>query len=146
VPGDPKEREVSVKVLLVGRAQGVRERLRLALERLEVGGETIGFLEAADGNQAMALAEAEHPDLVVVEVGATPYGGFGLTRDIKSFPELACPVIVILERPQDEWLGRWSGADALVSRPVDPFALADVARRLLAERRGSSTPAAEGAR
>jgi DNA-binding response OmpR family regulator len=136
---------VSVKILLVGRGQGSRDRLRLALERLEASGETISFLEAPNGNQALLVVEAERPDLVVVEIGVTPYGGFGLTRDIKSFPQLTCPVIVILERPQDEWLGRWCGADALVSRPVDPFELAQTARRLLVERREAAA-AGGGAR
>jgi DNA-binding response OmpR family regulator len=125
---------VTVKILLVGREQAFRDRLRLALERLEASGETVEFAEASDGNAAIALADAERPDLVVVEVGVTPYGGFGLTRDIKAYPGLTCPVIVILGRTHDEWLGRWSGADALVDRPIDPFALASVARRLLEER------------
>jgi DNA-binding response OmpR family regulator len=70
---------------------------------------------------------------VVADVAVSPYGGFGLTRDLKANPEIACPVILVLERLQDEWLGRWSGADALVNRPVDPFALAQVAGRLLEE-------------
>jgi DNA-binding response OmpR family regulator len=129
---------VTVKILLVAREPAFRERLRLALERLEATGETVEFAEAADGNVAMNLAETVHPDLLVVEVGVTPYGGFGLTRDIKSFDDLACPVVVILERPQDDWLGRWSGADALVNRPVDPFALAQVARRLVEEARAEA--------
>lgn len=123
------------KILLVAAERGSRERLWLALERLEAAGGDIDFLEADNGNVAMAVAEQEHPDLVVVEIGATPYGGFGLTRDLKGNPELACPVIVVLERAQDEWLGRWCGADALVNRPVDPFALAQMAGRLLAEGR-----------
>jgi DNA-binding response OmpR family regulator len=126
------------KILLVAEP-GSRERLRLALERLEAASADIEFLEAGDGNVAMAVAEREHPDLVVVEVGLTPYGGFGLTRDLKAMPELACPVVVVLERAQDEWLGRWCGADALVSRPVDPFALAQVAGRLLQEGSGAAT-------
>ena len=134
---------MTVKILLVGREQAFRDRLRLSLERLEATGETVEFLEAADGNAALELADAERPDLVVVEVGVTPYGGFGLTRDIKAFPGLTCPVILILGRPQDEWLGRWSGADALVDRPVDPFALATVARRLLEERAGGRLGEAE---
>jgi DNA-binding response OmpR family regulator len=123
------------KILLVTADHGSRERLRLALERLEAASGEVEFLEAGDGNVAIAVAERDHPDLVVVEVGVTPYGGFGLTRDLKASPELACPVIVVLERAQDEWLGRWCGADALVNRPVDPFALAQMASRLLQEGR-----------
>jgi DNA-binding response OmpR family regulator len=125
-----------IKVLLVASGERERERLRLALERLEVTGEEVRFLETGDGNDALVLAERERPDLVVVEVGVTPYGAFGIARDVKASPGTACPVIVVLERLQDDWLARWSGADALVSRPVDPFALAQVARRLVEERRG----------
>jgi CheY-like chemotaxis protein len=125
---------VPAKILLVARERDGRERLRLALERLEASGDPVTFVETDDGLRAFALAEAEHPDLVVVEVGVTPYGAFGLARDIKATPGLSCPVVIILERPQDEWLGRWAGADALVHQPVDPFALAQVARKLLEER------------
>jgi DNA-binding response OmpR family regulator len=123
------------KILLVAAEHGSRERLRLALERLEAASGDVEFLEAGDGNVALAVAERDHPDLTVVEVGVTPYGGFGLTRDLKASPELACPVVLVLERDQDEWLGRWCGADALVNKPVDPFALAEVAGRLLQESR-----------
>jgi CheY-like chemotaxis protein len=128
-----------IQILLVADDPAFRERLRLALERLEATGEEVAFLEAEDGNDALVLAEAERPDLVVVDVGVTPYGGFGLTRDLKADPDLSCPVIVILERLQDEWLGRWCGADALVNQPVDPFALAQVAGQLLDEDQGRAT-------
>jgi CheY-like chemotaxis protein len=121
------------KILLVAAEPGHRERLRLALERLEADSGEAEFLEAENGDVALAIAEREYPDLVVVEVGVTPYGAFGLTRDLKALPELACPVIIVLERLQDEWLARWAGADALVQQPIDPFALAQVARRLLQE-------------
>jgi CheY-like chemotaxis protein len=128
-----------IQILLVADDAAYRDRLRLALERLEVTGEEVAFLEAVNGNDALVLAAAHHPDLVVVDVGATPYGGFGLTRDLKADPDLSCPVIVILERFQDEWLGRWCGADALVHQPVDPFALAQVAGTLLEEDPGRAT-------
>ena len=122
-----------IQILLVADDPGFRDRLGLALERLELSGEEVSFLEAANGNDALVIAEGRHPDLVVADVAVSPYGGFGLTRDLKANPETACPVILVLERLQDEWLGRWSGADALVNRPVDPFALAQVAGRLLEE-------------
>jgi CheY-like chemotaxis protein len=128
-----------IQILLVADDPGFRERLGLALERLELSGEEVSFLEAANGNDALVIAEARQPDLVVADVPVTPYGGFGLTRDLKSRPETACPVILILDRFQDEWLGRWSGADALVNRPVDPFALAQVASELLQEEQGEAT-------
>jgi CheY-like chemotaxis protein len=127
------------QILLVADDADFRGRLRLALERLELGGDEVTFREATDGNDALVLATAHRPDLVVVDVGVTPYGGFGLTRDLKAEPDLSCPVIVILERFQDEWLGRWCGADALVHQPVDPFALAQVARKLLEEDAGRAT-------
>jgi CheY-like chemotaxis protein len=136
-----------IQILLVADDPGFRDRLVLALERLEESGEEVSFLEAADGNDALVIAEARRPDLVVADVSVTPYGGFGLTRDLKARPETACPVILILDRVQDEWLGRWSGADALVNRPVDPFALAEVASRLLEEEedQGEAEATLEGA-
>jgi CheY-like chemotaxis protein len=127
------------QILLVADDPGFRDRLALALERLELSGEEVSFLEAANGNDALVLAEAHQPDLVVADVSVSPYGGFGLTRDLKANPEISCPVILVLDRLQDEWLGRWSGADALVNRPVDPFALAEVASRLLQEEEGEAT-------
>jgi CheY-like chemotaxis protein len=128
-----------IKILLVADDPGFRERLGLALERLELSGEEVSFLEAINGNDALVLAEAHAPDLVVADLSVTPYGGFGLTRDLKANPETASPVILVLDRFQDEWLGRWSGADALVNRPVDPFALAQVASQLLQEEEGEAT-------
>ena len=128
-----------IQILLVADDPGFRDRLTLALERLELSGEEVSFLEAANGNDALVLAEAHKPDLVVADVSVSPYGGFGLTRDLKANPEIACPVILVLDRLQDEWLGRWSGADALVNRPVHPFALAQVASRLLQEEEGEAT-------
>ena len=128
-----------IQILLVADDPGFRERLALALGRLELSGEEVSFLEAVNGNDALVIAEARQPDMVVADVSVTPYGGFGLTRDLKAQPETACPVILILDRFQDEWLGRWSGADALVNRPVDPFALAQVASQLLEEEQGEAT-------
>jgi len=44
-------------------------------------------------------------------------------------------IVILLERKQDAWLARWSGADAWFVEPVDPFALADRLVELMSERR-----------
>src|SRR4029450_4727173 len=66
--------DVTVKILLVGREQPFRDRLRLALERLEASGETVEFVEASDGNGANALAEAQGPRRVVALPCPAPAG------------------------------------------------------------------------
>ena len=43
-------------------------------------------------------------------------------------------VVVLLDRSQDQWLAKWSGADAWFVKPVDPFALADRVVDLLREK------------
>jgi DNA-binding response OmpR family regulator len=43
-------------------------------------------------------------------------------------------IVILLDREQDRWLARWSGADAWFVKPVDPFALADQLVALVAAR------------
>lgn len=92
-------------------------------------GPSYDFIETSDGRRAIALAESEDFDLVVTDETAVPFGGFGLARELKSLID-APSVIVLLERSQDTWLARWSGADRWLVRPIDSFALADAAKAL----------------
>ena len=57
---------------------------------------------------------------------ASRAGAFAIARDLKNASEpYPGVIIVLLDRPHDAWLARWSGADAWFTKPVDPFALAD---------------------
>ncbi|MGH2546535.1 MAG: hypothetical protein ACRDHJ_06605, partial [Actinomycetota bacterium] len=72
------------------------------------------------------------PDLVVADEIASGAGAFAVTRDLKGAAEpFLGAVIIVLARSQDEWLARWSGADAWFTKPVDPFALAETAGDLV---------------
>lgn len=92
--------------------------------------------EAANGLEGLRIAWRELPDLVVADEIASGAGAFAVIRDLKGaaepFPGAA---IVILARAEDEWLAEWSGADAWLTKPVDPFALADTAAGLVARLR-----------
>jgi DNA-binding response OmpR family regulator len=82
----------------------------------------------------------ERPDAVVADEIASRAGAFALAKALRGDADPYRGVIVILlERRQDEWLARWSGADAWFVRPVDPF---DVADRLL-ELLGATEPPTE---
>jgi hypothetical protein len=46
----------------------------------------------------------------------------------------APPALVLVGRPQDNWLATWSRADGAVSHPLDPIELAEAVLRLLRSR------------
>lgn len=93
------------------------------------------YLEAPDGIRGIRLAWRELPDVVVADEIASGAGAFAVVRDLKGAAEpFPGAVVVVLARDQDRWLAEWSGADAWVSRPVDPFALANVVVDLVERR------------
>lgn len=111
----------------------LRHQLRTAIRGLERRtAEPWTVSESADGRQGLLVAWRELPDLVVADEIASGAGAFAVARDLKGATEpFPGAVILILARAQDEWLARWSGADAWLTKPVDPFALADAAGDLV---------------
>lgn len=125
-----------MNVLLVSPDPASREMMRLVVRGVERQvGSPLRFLEATNGEEGVRAARRERPDAIVADEIASREGAFSLARTIRGDPEPYRGVIVILlERRQDRWLARWSGADAWFVKPVDPFELADRLTELLAER------------
>ena len=115
-----------MKALLVSPDPDTRELMRLA-----VGGisrkldKRLEFLEATNGERALKVAWRERPDVVVADEFASRAGAFAMTKDLRGasdpFPGV---IVILLDRHHDEWLARWSGADAWFVKPFDPFELA----------------------
>jgi DNA-binding response OmpR family regulator len=116
-----------VKVLLVSPDAEARDLLRISVGSIERRlGESVSFLEAQDGEQGARIGLRERPDAVVADEIASRAGAFSLARDLRGAVEpYRGPIVIVLERKHDAWLARWSGADAWMVRPVDPFELAD---------------------
>jgi DNA-binding response OmpR family regulator len=116
-----------VKVLLVSPDQRSRELMRLAVAGIERRlGERLEFLEARDGRAGVREAWREMPDAIVADEVASPMGAFAMARDLRGAEQpYAGAIVILLDRRQDVWLAKWSGADAWFVKPVDPFALAD---------------------
>ena len=115
----------------------LREQLSVSVRTAERrSGETWTTLEAADGIQGIKLAWREMPDLVLADEIASGAGAFAVAKELKGAPQpFPGAVVLILARRQDTWLAKWSGADAWVTKPVDPFELADRMAEVLQRQR-----------
>jgi two-component system cell cycle response regulator DivK len=81
-----------------------------------------GFLmiEAHDGQQALAIARSQRPDLILMDIQLPVVDGYEATRSIKRDPELKhIPVIAVTSYALsgDEERAREAGCDAYVAKP-----------------------------
>ncbi len=94
-------------------------------------------VRARDGEEALRLAGAERPDLVLLDVMMPALNGFEVLRRLKADPELqAIPVIMLTAkgRERDVLTGLSGGA---VDYIVKPFSLKELAARIEAALRKS---------
>lgn len=117
---------MKVLVLVVSEDPRAAEWVRMAL------GPGCEIESAPSGREAVRRAGDDDFDLVIADAISGSFGGFGLARELKFLPDPPA-VIVLIEREQDAWLARWSGADRWLLRPVDPLDLSRAAAELLAE-------------
>lgn len=131
-----------MKALFISPDPALREQLRVGVGSVERrSGERWEYLEAPDGILGLRLAWRELPDLVVADEIASGAGGFAVAKDLLGAAEpFRGSIVLILARAQDEWLARWSGADAWMTKPVDPFALADTVAELMERRAPRKEP------
>lgn len=125
-----------MKVLLVSADPRVREMMALSVRgvRRVLSDLDLDFIEASDGVRGIKVAWAERPEVVVLDEIASRAGAFAVVKDLKgAIPPLPAKCVILLDRPQDAWLARWSGADAWFVKPVDPFELAEAVGEFLRE-------------
>jgi two-component system KDP operon response regulator KdpE len=101
------------------------------------------IVNASDGFSALALAQKEHPNLIILDLGLPAGDGFLVLRNLKTFPSLALtPVIVLTARdPQaNEQRTLNSGAIAFFQKPADNNELLSVIRMSLEAASSPATP------
>ena len=110
------------------------------VELLQYALETEGFrvLTAGDGVAALQIAEAEKPDVIVVDIMMPRMDGLALTAQIRERAALRLtPILMLTARTEerDEIAGLEAGADDYLPKPVSPRRLVSRVRALL--RRGT---------
>ena len=123
--------------MLISADPAVREWVAVAVRGAERRlNEPFEVLEATDGVRGAAVAWKHLPDVVVADEITSRAGAFAVARELKGAePPFGGVVVILLERPQDRWLARWSGADAWFDKPLNPFELGDAVAGLLEARR-----------
>ncbi len=123
----------TIKVLLFSGDRTVREQVRLALGR-KVASDlpSIEIVEVATGPAMLKLLDQGRDyGLIIMDGEAQPEGGFGLAHQVKEDYDDAPPVLLLVARVADAWLGTWSRAEAISSYPVDPIRLPEQVASLL---------------
>ena len=112
-------------------------------EVLELNGYTVWHAE--DGNQAKAMVEEKHPDLVVLDLILPDVDGLVLCADLKAIADVPVVICSATTRKRDTVLGLKLGADDFIPKPFDIYefeARVEAVLRRAGQNRKPAEPAA----
>ncbi|MEN4010973.1 MAG: response regulator [Bellilinea sp.] len=121
------------KILIVDDDQ---ETLRLVGLMLQRQGYQV--LSARDGNEGIAQAQKEIPDLIVLDVMMPTMDGYQVAKQLRAAAETAdIPILMFTAKSQvdDKVAGYESGADDYLTKPVHPAELIAHIKALLSRAR-----------
>jgi len=132
---DASDQDSSIRVLVIDDEAKIRQVVCSAL-----AGEHVTCTQAADGAQGLALAAAERPDLIVLDLGLPDQDGIDVCREIRRWSQ--APIVVLSARhsEQEKEALLDAGADDYVTKPFGVEEL--LARIRVALRRVDATPQA----
>ncbi len=120
---------MSKRVLVVEDQEDNRRILR---DLLTSGGYEV--LEAVTGEEGVALAEAQRPDLILMDIQLPGLDGYEATRRIKANPTLRqIPIIAVTSYALsgDDAKALEAGCDAYITKPFSPRELLAKIRQYL---------------
>jgi len=118
-----------LSVLIADDEPYVVELVRVTLED-----DRVRVFEAADGQTALAVAEALAIDLVLLDVHLPDLSGLEVCRALRANPRSASVRIVMLTaaaQQDDVMRGLAAGADDYLTKPFSPVRLLSLVDRLL---------------
>jgi CheY-like chemotaxis protein len=111
------------RVLVIDDDDDIRMLVRLSLQR--VGG--LEVIEAANGREGLALARAERPDAILLDVMMPEMDGPTTVSELRRVPETAdIPVILLTAKVQARDHERFAELpiQGTIPKPFDPLTLA----------------------
>jgi two-component system KDP operon response regulator KdpE len=117
------------KIMVVDDDPDIRQALSLRLRA-----NNFDTVNVCDGYSAIAMAQKEHPQLIVLDLGLPAGDGFAVLKNLQQIPGLSdIPVIVLTARDPEgnEKRTLESGAVAFFQKPADNDELLAVIRASL---------------
>jgi two-component system cell cycle response regulator DivK len=123
--GKPKQS----KILLVEDTEDNRFMMR---RLLEMDGYTV--VEARNGQEAVTIAEAEQPQLILMDLSLPVIDGLAATRLLRKIPEFTeTPIIAVSAHDTADFKGDAlaAGCNSYITKPIDFGELEELIERLL---------------
>lgn len=120
---------MAARVLVVEDSSVIRRLIEVCLRPA-----SLDLIMAEDGPSGLERVRADHPDLVVLDIGLPVMDGWQVLDEIRRDPHLAqLPVLVLTAHAEEESRRRADegGADAFVTKPFQPSDLRQEVLRLL---------------
>jgi len=129
-----------MKVVVYSHDADTRAEIKLAIGRRPAPDvPEAEIVEVATAPALFRLLDAGGVDVMVLDGEAQPAGGMGVSRQAKDEIYHCPPVLLVIARADDRWLATWSRAEAVVSPPIDPVALARELAALMRSRAAAIT-------
>ena len=124
---------MAATVLVCDNEEPLRALVRASLES-----EDYVVLDASDGDEALSLARAHRPDLILLDMMMPGRSGLDVLAELRAEEGLAdTQVVMLTARTQltDRDAAAAAGADAFVAKPFSPGQLADLVAELVGSER-----------
>jgi two-component system, OmpR family, KDP operon response regulator KdpE len=121
-----------VKVLVVDDEPQILRALRTALRA-----RNYEVLTAGTGEDAVAEASTQEPDLIVLDLGLPDLDGVEVIRRVRSWSDVPVIVLSVREAQADKVAALDAGADDYVTKP---FGVEELLARMRAARRRAGAP------
>jgi two-component system KDP operon response regulator KdpE len=112
----------NLRILVVDDERSIRRYLRTSLT---AKGHEI--LEATSGEEALALASAERPDLIILDLGLPDVDGVEVTRRLRDWTQTPIIILSVRDREEDKVGALDAGADDYLTKP---FGLSELMARI----------------
>jgi two-component system alkaline phosphatase synthesis response regulator PhoP len=122
--------EPTYKVLIVEDAVELAEIIQVILERLN-----LRVFHETHGHRALEVYDAEHPDLVLLDIALPDMTGWQVLQTIQAKPyEGKSPVIVVITAygdPANRLMGKLQDIQGYLIKPLQPDEIEEVVVKVL---------------